>query len=136
MGTASGIVAKSTHAGIPWLWHIRQEVRDRVHFWPFDGWQIPEGKPAIVEVYPSIFSGRYDRGDRTADQLQVPMRSRDINISPFDSPTVPARTLSERRRSISSVRPPAAGRGVKSPVLGPARYSRRNRGDRLQRLPD
>jgi len=63
-----GMVAKSTHAGIPWLWHIREEVGDRVHFWPFDGWGIPAGKSAIVEVYPSIFRGRYDREDRSADQ--------------------------------------------------------------------
>ena len=63
-----GIVAKSTHAGIPWLSHIREEFGDRVHFWPFDGWEIPEGKSAIVEVYPSIFSARYPCADRTADQ--------------------------------------------------------------------
>lgn len=63
-----GQVAKSTHAGILWLRHIRQEVGDRVHFWPFDGWQIPEGKSAIVEVYPSIFRNRYPREGRTADE--------------------------------------------------------------------
>ena len=33
-----GQVAKSTHAGIPWLRFIRQELGARVHFWPFDGW--------------------------------------------------------------------------------------------------
>lgn len=33
-----GQVAKSTHAGIPWLHRIRQKCGDRVHFWPFDGW--------------------------------------------------------------------------------------------------
>jgi hypothetical protein len=32
-----GSVAKSTHAGIPWLRFIRQRLADRVHFWPFDG---------------------------------------------------------------------------------------------------
>ena len=74
-----GIVAKSTHAGIPWLWHIRKEVRDRVHFWPFDGWEIPEGKSTIVEVHPSIFSGRYDRGDRTADQQDAYATARWLN---------------------------------------------------------
>ncbi len=63
-----GQVSKSTHTGIPWLWHIRNEVGDRVHFWPFDGWEIPSGKSAIVEVYPAIFKGRYSREDRTADQ--------------------------------------------------------------------
>ena len=33
-----GAVAKSTHAGIPWLRFIRQQRGARVHFWPFDGW--------------------------------------------------------------------------------------------------
>jgi hypothetical protein len=46
-----GSVAKSTHAGIPWLRYIR-ERRKHVHFWPFDGWDIPAGRSAIVEVYP------------------------------------------------------------------------------------
>ena len=32
-----GSVAKSTHAGIPWLRYIRQHATDHVHFWPFDG---------------------------------------------------------------------------------------------------
>lgn len=63
-----GQVAKSTHAGIPWLWHIRQTLGGLVHFWPFDGWTIPAGKSAIVEVYPSIFRNRYPREDRTVGQ--------------------------------------------------------------------
>ena len=33
-----GSVAKSTHAGIPWLRFIRQRLGACVHFWPFDGW--------------------------------------------------------------------------------------------------
>jgi hypothetical protein len=36
-------VAKSTHAGIPWLRFIRQRLSSRVHFWPFDGWDFPAG---------------------------------------------------------------------------------------------
>jgi len=63
-----GQVAKSTHAGIPWLWHTRREVGDRVHFWPFDGWDIPEGVSVIAEVYPSILRSRYSKQDRTQDQ--------------------------------------------------------------------
>jgi hypothetical protein len=41
---------------------------DRIHFWPFDGWEIPEGRSVIVEVYPSIFRNRYDRGSRSVDE--------------------------------------------------------------------
>ena len=63
-----GSVAKSTHAGIPWLHRIRNDVGDRVHFWPFDGWSVPAGKSVIAEIYPSIFRRRYPRQDRTADQ--------------------------------------------------------------------
>lgn len=63
-----GSVAKATHAGLPWLLHIRGEVGDFVHFWPFDGWQIPAGKSVIAEVYPSIFRNRYPREDRTVHQ--------------------------------------------------------------------
>jgi hypothetical protein len=63
-----GQVAKSTHAGIPWLLYIRQQVGLTTHFWPFDGWHIPEGHSVIAEVYPSIFRKRYDRENRTVDQ--------------------------------------------------------------------
>lgn len=63
-----GSVAKSTHAGIPWLKRIREEVGDHVHFWPFDGWHPPEGKAVIVEVYPSIFRNRYPKEGRTPDE--------------------------------------------------------------------
>jgi hypothetical protein len=45
-----GCVAFSTHAGIPWLRYIREQLGTRVHFWPFDGWDIPAGRSAIVEV--------------------------------------------------------------------------------------
>ena len=63
-----GSVAKSTHAGLPWLLHIRREVGDRVHFWPFDGWKAPDGKSVVAEVYPSIFKNRFPHEDRTSDQ--------------------------------------------------------------------
>ncbi len=63
-----GTVGKSTHAGIPWLRRIREEVGDKVHFWPFDGWEVPGGKSVIAEIYPSIFKNRFPREDRTADQ--------------------------------------------------------------------
>ena len=63
-----GQVAKSTHAGIPWLLHLRQTIGDRVHFWPFDGWDVPEGKSVIAEVYPSVLRNRYDREGRTVDE--------------------------------------------------------------------
>ena len=63
-----GSVAKSTHAGLPWLRFIRARLADRVHFWPFDGWEIPVGRSVIAEVYPSLWSRAIDRENRTQDQ--------------------------------------------------------------------
>ncbi len=54
-----GAVAKSTHAGIPWLRFLRERMGEALFFWPFDGWQPPEGVSVIAEVYPSIFRNRY-----------------------------------------------------------------------------
>ncbi|MFO7687613.1 MAG: hypothetical protein R6V60_16130 [Desulfobacterales bacterium] len=63
-----GSVAKSTHAGLPWLRYLRKRLGNRVHFWPFDGWEIPAGKSALVEVYPSLWSKSFHREGRTSDQ--------------------------------------------------------------------
>lgn len=63
-----GSVAKSTHAGLPWLRRIRQQLGDRVHFWPFDGWDIPTGRSAVTEVYPALWSRAFAREGRTDDQ--------------------------------------------------------------------
>ena len=63
-----GSVAHSTHAGIPWLLYVRRKLGDTVHFWPFDGWNIPERKSTIAEVYPSLWSRRFDPKGRTGDQ--------------------------------------------------------------------
>ena len=40
-----GSVAKSTHAGLPWIRYLRKQVGDSVHFWPFDGVQFIEIAP-------------------------------------------------------------------------------------------
>ena len=61
-------MAKSTHAGIPWLRFIRQRLGERVHFWPFDGWEIPAGRSAVVEVYPALWSRGFAREGRSGDQ--------------------------------------------------------------------
>jgi len=63
-----GQVAKSTHAGIPWLLFIREQLGARVHFWPFDGWDIAAGRSVVAEVYPALWSRSFTRQDRTADQ--------------------------------------------------------------------
>lgn len=63
-----GSVAKSTHAGLPWLRFLRSKVGDRVSFWPFDGWEVPDDLSCVVEVYPSLWSRGFAREGRTPDQ--------------------------------------------------------------------
>jgi len=63
-----GSVAKSTHAGLPWLLHIRKQLGGRIHFWPFEGWSIPTGRSVVVEVYPALWSRGYARDGRNPDQ--------------------------------------------------------------------
>ena len=63
-----GSVAKSTHAGIPWLRFLRRRAKDRIHFWPFDGWKVPPGKSAVVEVYPALWSHSFLRDGRNSHQ--------------------------------------------------------------------
>ncbi len=63
-----GSVAKSTHSGLPWLLYLRRNVTRRVHFWPFDGWEIPRGSSAVAEVYPALWSRGFPRDSRTGDQ--------------------------------------------------------------------
>ena len=63
-----GQVAKSTHAGIPWLRFVRVRLPNRVHFWPFDGWCIPAGRSGIAEVYPALWSRGFAKEGRTGDQ--------------------------------------------------------------------
>jgi hypothetical protein len=63
-----GSVAKATHAGIPWLRFLRQRLGRRVHFWPFDGWDIPAPHSAVAEVYPALWSRSFACDDRDRDQ--------------------------------------------------------------------
>ena len=100
-----GQVAKSTHAGIPWLRFIRQELGARVHFWPFDGWDIPVGQSAIAEVYPALWSRGFAREDRTGDQHDaysiaawLSRANRDGSVAGFLDPN-----LTPPERSVASV---------------------------------
>ncbi len=63
-----GSVAKSTHAGLPWLLNLRRQLGERVHFWPFDGWKIPAGRSAVAEVYPALWKHAFPLEGRTPDQ--------------------------------------------------------------------
>jgi hypothetical protein len=63
-----GSAAKSTHAGLPWLRYLRLRTAEGVHFWPFDGCEIPPGRSAVAEVYPSLSNRGFAREGRSADQ--------------------------------------------------------------------
>lgn len=62
-----GSVAKSTHAGLPYI-HRFRKLNPKIHFWPFDGWQPPSNSCVVAEVWPSIFRHRYSRDTRSIDQ--------------------------------------------------------------------
>ena len=74
-------VAHSTHAGLPWLLSIRQQLGDtldEVNFWPFTrtGWDISPGQSAVVEVYPALWNRRFeqvytDKGGHKYDAYSV-----------------------------------------------------------------
>jgi hypothetical protein len=59
-----GEVATSTHAGLPWLLYLREKYRRPSHFWPFDGWEIPQSNSVVAEVYPSLWTRRFPKEDR------------------------------------------------------------------------
>ena len=95
-------MAKSTHSGIPWLRFLREQMGDKLFFWPFDGWIPPAGVSVIAEVYPSIFRNRYEgRNGRTPDERDAYSVARWLEESAlrgileryFDPPL----TLPERR---------------------------------------
>jgi hypothetical protein len=62
-----GSVAKSTHAGLPWIRRLRRS-HPRLHCWPFDGWAPPPGVHVLAEGFPSLLRHRYPVEDRSADQ--------------------------------------------------------------------
>lgn len=90
-----GSVAKATHAGLPWLLRIRRQAGDRMHFWPFDGWDFPPGRSVIAEVYPALWSRLFipesrDSHQRDAYSIVAWMRDSDVNgrLAQFMSPVL------------------------------------------------
>ena len=81
-----GSIAKSTFAGLPWLLYLRNWRKRPVHFWTFDGWDIPEGKSVVAEVYPLLWTRRFPRDDRDGDEqaayaVAAWLQSADLNGS-------------------------------------------------------
>ncbi len=63
-----GQVAKSSHAGIPWLRYLRRHCDSKLHFWPFDGFSPVNGVSVIAEVYPALWKHAFPVEDRNGDQ--------------------------------------------------------------------
>ena len=101
-----GSVAKSTHAGIPWLRFIRQRLGARVHFWPFDGWDISPRRSAIAEVYPALWRrglarrGPHGRSARCLQHRCVALARRlRLQLAAFLNPDLSPATSARSRRS-------------------------------------
>lgn len=93
----NGEVATSTHAGLPWLLYLRKECKRQPHFWPFDGWEIPEGKSVVAEVYPALWMRRFPRDGRDGDEQAayaaaswLQRADRDGSLSGFIRPSLTA----------------------------------------------
>ena len=100
-----GSVAKSTHSGLPWLRYLRSHLGPRLHFWPFDGWQIPAGRSAVAEVYPALWSKRFPREARDQHQQDAYsiarwLRDADLNGS---LPAFTKLKLEEETRKIAEI---------------------------------
>jgi hypothetical protein len=92
----NGEVATSTHAGLPWLLHLRKQCKRPIHFWPFDGWEVPPGDSVVAEVYPALWMRRFLRDGRDADEQSAYaaawLQRADLNGSlgrHFDPPLTP-----------------------------------------------
>ncbi len=90
-----GSVAKSTHAGLPWIKFLADQCGEAIHFWPFDGWAPKPGKTVIVEAYPSLYRGAFlkpglspDQQDAYAIAAWFRQRSLDDDFARYFSPSL------------------------------------------------
>lgn len=51
-----GSVAKSTHAGLPWVAWLKAELGERLLVWPMEGWMPRAGAHMLFEAYPSFYA--------------------------------------------------------------------------------
>jgi hypothetical protein len=98
-----GSVAKSTHAGLPWLRFLRERTAGHVHFWPFSGWDIPPGRSVVAEVYPALWRYTHapvgltgDQGDAYAAAAWMRQADFEGSLAGYFAPPV---TDDERKRA-------------------------------------
>ena len=73
---------KSTHAGLPWLLHLRRALGPRLHFWPFDGWEITAGRPPDQHDAYTVATwlrdaDQQDHGRRLRDAMRPALSDRE-----------------------------------------------------------
>lgn len=130
-----GSVAKSTHAGIPWLRKLRM-ARPDIHFWPFDGWQPPAGASVVFEAYPRLWSDQYSRDDeKTPDQHDAFSIARWLQdtdmkdeLAGYFSPPQPASVATTAMTEgwiLGANWPPAKRKAAKRPVSRESRTAKR-----------
>jgi len=74
-----------------------------VHFWPFDGFEVPEGNSVIAEAYPAIYKRRFPKKDRSSDEhdawsIAAWLQEADRRGT-LDQCFAPPLTLSERKQA-------------------------------------
>lgn len=99
-----GSVAKSTHAGLPWLLALRRRFRRRLHVWPFDGWSPPAGVSVLAEAYPALYRPQFPARGLTSDQhdayaVAAWMRREDATgrLADHFTPALPAKVRNAAR---------------------------------------
>lgn len=126
-----GSVAKSTHAGLPWLRYLRRQLGDKVHFWPFDGWDAPLYRSVIAEVYPRMWKGLFPAPGLTMDQQDAysvaAWMRREDQADRLDRHFAP--TLSGEDRALAQIEGWILGLGGEDPK----RNQRRERKDERKR---
>ncbi len=66
---AGSPVWKSTCTGIRWLAGLRRQMSPKIHCWPFDGWDVAEGRTVVVETYPAFWQEHFSaRGPNLQQQ--------------------------------------------------------------------
>jgi hypothetical protein len=69
------------------LRYLRQQLGGRVHFWPFDGWDVPSRQSVVVVVvYPRLWRRSFEIEGRNPDQqdaysVSAWMRATDLDGS-------------------------------------------------------
>jgi hypothetical protein len=100
-----GAIGKTTHAGLPCLRFLRRRLGDRLHCWPFDGWAVPAGRSALVEVCPSLWKRAYPTEGRTAHQHDAYSVATWLHQADRDGRLVPALSpaLTGNERTVAQV---------------------------------